>query len=59
MSRIPLESGDFERGQLNHPSFIRPQPLFTVEQRVIIYSVGKLRPAKLQEVLAKAREIFR
>ena len=56
---IPLDSRDFERGQLNQPSFIRPQRLFTVEQRVIIYSVGNVRFAKLQEVLANAREIFR
>jgi mRNA interferase MazF len=50
---------DFERGQLHHPSFIRPQRLFTIEQRVVLYSAGKIRSAKLFEVLAKVREIFR
>ena len=55
---IPLDNRDFERGQLNQASFIRPQRLFTVERRVIIYTVGKLRPAKLQEALAKTRGMF-
>ena len=55
---IPLANGDFELGQLNHPSFIRPQRLFTVEQRVIIYSVGRIRRTKLQDVLVKTRDIF-
>jgi mRNA interferase MazF len=56
---IPLDAVDFERGQLNQASYIRPQRLFTVEQRVILYSVGKVRDAKLQEVLAAARSVFR
>jgi mRNA interferase MazF len=57
-SSIELEASDFEHGQLSQPSFIRPQRLFTVEQRVLLYSVGKVRPSKLTEVLAKARELF-
>lgn len=55
---VPLDTAHFESGQLAHPSFIRPQRLFTVEQRVILYSVGKVKGAKLAEVLAKARGLF-
>lgn len=57
-SSLPLGAADFERGKLNQPSFIRPQRLFTVEQRVILYSVGKLKTAKLAEALTKARALF-
>jgi mRNA interferase MazF len=57
-SSLPLDAADFERGKLNQPSFIRPQRLFTVEQRVILYSVGKVKAAKLAEVLTKARALF-
>ena len=57
-SSIELDAPDFERGQLSQPSFIRPQRLFTVEQRVILYSAGKVRSSKLAEVLTKARELF-
>lgn len=56
---IPLDGADFERGQLSHPSFIRPQRLFTVEQRMILYSAGKVRRSKLEEALARMRELFR
>ena len=55
---VSLDPNDFERGKLNQPSFIRPQRLFTVEQRVIVYSVGKVKPAKLAEVLTKVRALF-
>ncbi len=57
-SSIPLDTTDFERGQLNQSSFIRPQRLFTVEQRVVLYSIGKVKTSKLAEVLAKARSLF-
>ncbi len=57
-SSIALDAADFERGQLAQPSFIRPQRLFTVEQRVILYSIGKVKTSKLAEVLAKARSLF-
>jgi mRNA interferase MazF len=55
---VPLDAADFERGQLAQPSFIRPQRLFTVEQRVILYSAGKANENKLAEVLAKVRMVF-
>ena len=54
----PLDSSDFERGGLHQQSFIRPQRLFTVEATVILYSVGKVRPSKLSEALAKVRNLF-
>jgi hypothetical protein len=55
---VPLDSSDFERGQLGQPSFIRPQRLFTVDHRVILYSIGKVQAAKLDEMLRKARAFF-
>ena len=57
-SAIELDDSDFESGQLRQRSFVRPQRLFTVEQRVILYSAGKVRSSKLAEALAKARELF-
>ena len=55
---IPLDSSDFERGQLHQQSFIRSQRLFTVEGTVILYSVGKVHASKLSEALEKARNLF-
>jgi mRNA interferase MazF len=55
---VPLDSGDFERGQLGQPSFIRPQRLFTLEHHLILNSIGKVQAAKLDEVLKRVREFF-
>jgi mRNA interferase MazF len=55
---IPLDGSDCERGKVDQPCFIRPQRLFTLEQRVCLESIGKVTAAKLEEVLKRAREFF-
>lgn len=39
-------------------SFVRPNRLSTVEQSVILYAVGRLKDAKLNEVRTKLRKLF-
>ena len=55
---VPLDKSDCERGELDHPCFIRPQRLFTVEQHVILRSVGKVTAEKYDEVFKKVRGLF-
>ena len=55
---IPLTFSDFQRGQLSVDSYIRPNRLFTVESSVILYSIGMIKKAKLDEVKAKIRNLF-
>ncbi len=55
---IALDAGDFETGQLKVRSYIRPNRLFTVEQSVILYPAARLTKAKLDETLAKVRQLF-
>ena len=55
---IPLTAADFDRGRLAVDSYIRPNRLFTVEQSVILYAVGKVGRPKLVEVKAKIRQMF-
>ena len=55
---VPLDNSDCERGQIAQPCFIRPQRLFTVEQHVILNSVGKVTPAKFDEVFKKVRGLL-
>jgi len=55
---IPLLIGDFEQGRLAVDSFLRPNRLFTVEQSVVLYTAGKIRQAKLNEVKAALRHLF-
>lgn len=56
---IPLMDMDLEHGHLNLDSFIRVNRLFTVEQSVVLYSAAKVKSAKLNEVRAKIRDLFR
>ena len=55
---IPLDKTDCEHGEIEAPCFIRPQRLFTVEQHVILHSVGKVTAAKFDEVFKRVRELF-
>ena len=55
---VPLDKSDCERGGVGQPCFIRLQRLFTVEQRICLRSVGKVTPAKFEEVFKKARALF-
>ena len=55
---VPLDNTDCERGEVGQPCFIRPQRLFTVEQHVILHSVGKVTAGKFDEVFKKTRALF-
>ena len=49
---------DFDRGQLSSNSYVRANRLFTVDHAVIIYTVGLLKPGKMDEIRAKIRQLF-
>ena len=55
---VPLDDSDCEHGEIGHPCFIRPQRLFTVEQRVCLQSVAKVTAEKFDEVFKKARALL-
>ena len=55
---VPLDKSDFERGEIDQPCYIRPQRLFTVEQHVIMRSVGKVTAEKFDEVFKRVRGLF-
>jgi mRNA interferase MazF len=55
---VPLDKSDCEWGEIGQPCFIRPQRLFTVEQHIILHSVGKVTAEKFDEVMKRAREFF-
>ena len=44
-------------GRLAHDSNMRPNRLFTADSNIILYRAGVLKPAKLQEVIAKIMTI--
>ena len=45
---VPLDKSDCERGEVDQPCFIRSQRLFTVEQHVILHSVGKVTAREIR-----------
>ena len=49
---IPLIDQDFATGDLQRPSTIRPERIFTADSHIILRSVGKVSDAKIQEVMA-------
>ena len=55
---VPLDRTDCERGEIDQPCYIRPQRLFSVEQHVILRSVGKVTAEKFDEVFKRVRELF-
>jgi mRNA interferase MazF len=55
---VLLEPSDFQIGQLNARSFIRPNRVFTVEQSVIHYIAAHVTKSKLDEARAKLRQLF-
>ena len=54
---ISLEDKDFAAGGLRQKSNVRPNRLFTADQRIVLYKAGHLRNAKLNEVIRKIVEI--
>lgn len=56
---LPLSDSDFSDGGLKQPSNIRPNRLFTADNRIILYRVGKLGENKLDRVIDKIIEIIR
>jgi mRNA interferase MazF len=55
---LPLTTADFTHGRLTQDSFIRSNRLFTIEQSVIHYVVGRISQSKLNEAKAKICQLF-
>ncbi len=55
---VPLSDRDFTGGGLRQASNVRPNRLFTAEGSIILYRVGTISTAKMQEVLTKLVQIL-
>ena len=56
---IPVELSDVADGSLNGVSNIRPNKLFTADENIILYKIGKLIPAKLDDVIDEIVAMFK
>jgi mRNA interferase MazF len=55
---ISLDASNFADGTLRVPSNVRPNRLFTADSRLVLYRVGSVKAAKLQEVVDAIVEIL-
>ncbi len=50
---IPISKTDFSFGSLNQDSNIRPNKIFTLDEKLILYKIGHLNSTKLSECVNK------
>ena len=48
---VALSDADFGRGGLKQPSNLRPNRLFTADSHLILYSIGQLKPDKMNQAV--------
>ena len=56
---VPLLPSDFSSGSLQLDSNIRPNKIFTLDKNLILYKVGHLTDAKLEECISKVCSIIK
>ncbi len=56
---IPIDVNDFEQGSLKKKSHIRPNRIFTADSNIILYSAGRLKKKRTDDVVEKVIEILR
>ena len=56
--QISLSNADLADGQLNENSWLRPDRLMTMNQKILGNTIGRLTDAKLAEILAAVRSLF-
>jgi len=54
---INLSPQDFINGNLTKPSYIRPNRIFTADERIISKKVGNIQSTKISEVITKIIQI--
>jgi mRNA interferase MazF len=55
---ISLAFDDLANGQLKQNSNIRPNRLFTIDAKIVLYRIGTLKKEKIEKVTEKIIEIF-
>ncbi|MCL2059990.1 MAG: type II toxin-antitoxin system PemK/MazF family toxin [Oscillospiraceae bacterium] len=50
---------DVEKGALNVVSNIRPNRLFTADENIVLYKIGQLKKDKMDDVIAKIKNMFK
>jgi len=55
---LPITDADFAQGELRVPSHVRPNRIFTADRSLILYRVGKLKPERTADAVARVVSIL-
>lgn len=55
---LSLTTHDFENGQLDKVSNIRPNRIFTADKNIIAYKIGKINREKLNKIYSVINQLF-
>ena len=55
---ISLDTADFESGSLPTKSFVRPNKIFTADQRLVLYRACRMNPKTMQTITTAIIEIL-
>ena len=55
---IPIGPADMKRGRLRRRSWVRPDRLYTVNDRVFRHTIGRVSASKHAEIAAAVRSLF-
>jgi len=55
---IELNDNNFESGNLNKISNIRPNRIFTADKKILLYKIGHLKKEKITETIDKIISIL-
>lgn len=55
---VPLSQADLDEGSLKVESLIRTNKIFTAAEDIIIYKIGTINAAKMEEVQNKLTDLF-
>ena len=56
--QIPIGPGDMQRGRLRRQSWVRPDRLYRVNERVFRRTIGRLSADKHAQIAAAVRSLF-
>ena len=56
---IAIDTQDFQSGGLNLASNVRPNKLFTADERIVLYKAGRLNAAKINEIISKVTDMIK
>ena len=56
---IEITDKDFEEGSLKQVSNVRPNKIFTADESIILYKIGKLKKEKMEEIIIAIIKILK